>query len=241
MTSLFVAWAISAGILIFLAVTLGVVIGRGFLGILIDDRGRYSLTHLQIVLWTIVVFSLISGVFFGRLTEDAKTALDFTIPEELLIVLGISIASTAVSTVIKEQKNQSHPQRIAASNDADRPIFTQVFLLEEGEMADKAIDVAKFQNFWLTLILVIAYVALAISSFSDLSSPTEVTALPGFAGAFVTLLGISHAGYVAGKLPDRGGFPSGLTLELKREGAVPIEAAAPPVAVPDTFVPRNPA
>jgi hypothetical protein len=226
---------------------LGVVIGRGYLGILIDDRGRYSLTHLQIVLWTIVVFSLISGVFFGRLAEDATTALDFTIPDELLVVVGISVASAAVSTVIKTQKNLTHPERIAASNQDDQPRFTQMFLIEEGEMADKAIDVAKYQNFWLTLILIVAYLALVVASFNDLTSPTEITALPGFAGTFVTLLAISHAGYVAGKLPSRPGIPQGLTLRRLRDGAVPRAlapaAAVPamaPVLAPEIYDPRNP-
>jgi hypothetical protein len=239
---LFVAWGISAGVLVFLAAVLGVVVGRGYLGILIDDRGRYSLTHLQIVLWTIVVFSLISGVFFGRLTNDPKTALDFTIPDELLVVVGISVASTAASTVIKAQKNLTHPERIAASNNADRPRFAQIFLIEEGEMADKAIDVAKFQNFWLTLTLIVAYVALAIGKFSDLSSPADVTSLPGFAGTFVTLLGISHAGYLVGKVPDRSGIPQGLTLDLMRRRAVPATADVAPVmaAAPPPYVPRNP-
>jgi hypothetical protein len=242
-TPLFVAWGISAGILILSAIVLGIIIGRGYLGILIDTRGRYSLSHLQIVLWTFVVFSLISGVFFGRLVKDAQTALDFTIPDELLIVVGISVVATATSSVIKTQKDLSHPETIAASNADDRPRFGQIFLLEEGEFADKAIDVAKFQNFWITLILIVAYVALAIGSFKDLTSPEEVTALPGFAGTFVILLGVSHAGYLAGKLPDRPGQPSGLTLQGLRQGAVPLAAPAATQVAPATpsYVPRNPA
>ena len=44
MQSLFVAWVVSAVLLALLAVALGVLIGRGYLGILIDNRGRYSLT-----------------------------------------------------------------------------------------------------------------------------------------------------------------------------------------------------
>jgi hypothetical protein len=36
------------------------------LGILIDDRGRYSLTRLQLSLWTLVVLSLTAGVFAAR-------------------------------------------------------------------------------------------------------------------------------------------------------------------------------
>jgi hypothetical protein len=245
---MFVAWAISAAVLVGLAVVLGLLIHRGPAGILIDERGRYSLTHLQIVLWTLVVFSLIAGVFFGRLAEDARTALDFTIPDELLVLVAISVGSAAVSTVIKTQKDTSHPQTIAASVSpgvpGDHPRLAQIFLIEEGEMADRAIDATKFQNFWITLILVVAYVALAISTFGGLASPEEIIALPGFSGTFVTLLGISHAAYVAGKLPDRPGIPQGLSLRLRQQGAVPAPAAALPAAAPGlpalTYAPRNP-
>jgi beta-lactamase superfamily II metal-dependent hydrolase len=253
MTSLFVAWGVSAAALAGLAVVLGMAIGRGPFGILIDDRGRYSLTHFQIVLWTIVVFSLISGVFFGRLAEEAKSALAFTIPDELLVLVGISAGSAAVASVIKAQKAISHPERIAASvppgTPGDKPRLAQIFLVEEGELADRAIDATKFQNFWITLILVVAYVALAISAFQQLTSPQDITALPTFSGTFVTLLGISHAAYVAGKVPDRPGDPDGLSVKLRQLHAVPIAVpplvpaagpAAPPPAPAPTYVPRNP-
>ena len=55
---------------------LALVVGRSrplkrWLGILIDDRYRYSLTHFLIVLWSIVILSLIAGVFFGRLMAES--------------------------------------------------------------------------------------------------------------------------------------------------------------------------
>jgi hypothetical protein len=178
------------------------------LGVLIDARGRYSLTQLQIVLWTIVVIALISGVFWARLIDDAATALSFSIPGELLGVLGISVGSTVAATVVKAQKDDHRAAQIAASDATTRPSFKQVFTVEEGEFADRAIDVTKFQNFWFTLILIAAYIGLCIASFNDLGSISELKALPGFDGNFVTLLGISHAGYIAGKLPDRPGTPS---------------------------------
>jgi len=102
------------------------------------------------------------------------------------------------------------------------------------------IDVAKFQNFWITLILVVAYVAQTIKAFNDVTSPGDISALPGFAGTFVTLLGISHAGYIAGKLPNRPGTPSGLTLQLRRQGAMPAPPTATALAAAPTYVPRNP-
>jgi hypothetical protein len=194
-------------VLVVVAVLLGHGVGRGSLGVLIDSRGRYSLTQLQIVLWTLVVISLISGVFWARLIDDPSSALTFDIPGELLGVLGISVGSTVAATVVKSQKDEHRTVHIAASDATNPPSFKQVFTIEEGEFADRAIDVTKFQNFWFTTILVAAYIGLCIAQFNDLGSISELTALPGFDANFVTLLGISHAGYIAGKLPDRGGIP----------------------------------
>jgi hypothetical protein len=208
---LYAAWAVSAAVLVAAAVALGRAVGRGYLGVLIDARGRYSLTQLQIVAWTVVVISLIAGVFVARLLDDANTALTFGIPGELLGVLGISVGSTGAATVVKSQKDEQRPEHIAASDATNPASFKQVFTIEEGEFADRAIDVTKFQNFWFTLILIVAYIGLCIAQFNDLKSISKLTSLPGFDANFVTLLGISHAGYIAGKLPNRPGTPKAST------------------------------
>ena len=108
MTTLYAAWAISAGVLLLLAIAFGVGVRASSVGILIDQRGRYSLTQLQIVLWTIVVISLISGVFWARLFDDATTALDVSIPGELG-VLGISVGSTVAAMVVKAEEGRVPP------------------------------------------------------------------------------------------------------------------------------------
>jgi hypothetical protein len=74
-------------------------------------------------------------------------------------------------------------------------------------MADKVIDVTKFQNFWITLILVGAYVVLAVATISSLSDIGQLMSLPGLSANLVSLLAISHAGYLAGKIPSPAGEP----------------------------------
>jgi hypothetical protein len=239
MKGVLIAWGLSVLPLLLLAVWLGRFLGRGYAGILIDNRGRYSLTQFQLVLWTLLVLSLLSGLFFARAFSGVvQDALDFAIPTELLIVMGISLAGGAISSTIKAGKDASHPERIAASNAQDRPRFAQMFLVEEGALADQVVDVAKFQNFWLTLILVTAYGFLAIKTIMSVTSITAVV-LPGFDDSFLVLLGISHAGYLAGKLPDQPGSPPGLTVALRGQGALP--AVAPVASPPLSYAPRNPA
>lgn len=235
MRSVWLPWLLSAGVLVGAAIGLGhKVLHRGITGILIDSRGRYSLTHFQVVLWTIVGLSLIAGLFVARWLAGINGALSFTIPEQLLAAMGISLGGASAATAIKAGKDNAHPMRVAASDTGDPPRFSQVFLVEEGDAADQAVDVTKFQNFWITLILVAAFVALTFS-FNEGRQVTEVE-IPSFSGTLLTLLGISHAGYLAGKLPDKAGVPRGLSLELRQRGALPVGASGTPAL---TYTPRN--
>ena len=244
MSGILWSWAVSAVVLLALAVALGsrVRLGPGSpkpawwpLGILIDNRGRMSLNRLQVVLWSLVVISLISGAFFGRLIEGVSDPLGFTIPERVLGLLGISlgtgvtVGAAKASKSIKAEKNQpaeAPPDGKAKSQLAtheatgSEPNFWQVFMLEEGTMADEAVDVTKFQSFAITIVLVVAYVAMAIKAIADARLAADVTALPNISGTFLVLLGISYAGYLGGKLPSQAGTP--------RVAASPPETFAPP-------------
>jgi hypothetical protein len=236
------AWLISAAALVLLAVVLSIVMSpaQAPLGILIDNRGRYSLTHFQLVLWTILILSLVSGVFWGRLIEDVGDPLSFKIPGEVLGLLGISVGSAVLATTVKASKNASDPDNVAASSkNNDRPRFWQMFMVEEGEYADKVIDVTKYQNFIITLILVAAYTALAIHAVSDAASAAAVKTLPKFSETFLILVGISQAGYVGAKAITgksgegaQKGKPQGLTLANRAA----VAAGNPPPG----FTPRNP-
>jgi hypothetical protein len=199
------AWAVSAIVLLGLAVVLGSLVRPtgGPLGILIDSRGRFSLTHLQVVIWSIVVLSLISGVFWGRLVAGAADPLSFSIPDQVLGLLGISVGSAMGVSAVKSAKDVRAPEQIATSARGYRPRLGQIFLLEEGEYADRVVDIAKFQNLALTVVLAVAYVVLAAHALHDAKSAAGLSALPVFSGTFLTLLGISHAAHLAGKLPGQ--------------------------------------
>jgi hypothetical protein len=216
MNDIFIAWGISAALLVVLAL----VVGRSrplnrWLGILVDDRYRYSLTHFQIVLWSIVILSLIAGVFFGRLIAGVGDPLDVAIPDQVLGLIGISAGSAVTAITIKAAKN---PDKIGSP----KPQVRQIFLAEEGAYADQVIDVTKYQNFITTIILVVAYVALSINAIHDAGSADKVTSLPDISGTFLILLGISHGAYLAAKAPAKTGDPSGMTVTTRR--AAPASA-----------------
>ncbi|MFI5531774.1 hypothetical protein ACIA8O_24895 [Kitasatospora sp. NPDC051853] len=221
MAPVYLAWVISAALGVLLAIGLGVTIGRGPLGILIDRRGRYSLTHLQVVLWTLVVVSLIAGVVMGRLVEGVEDALDLTLPAQVLGVLGISVGSAVTAKVIKTNADVRRADVVAASSRKlkDPPRLAQVVLVEEGPLADRLVDVAKFQNLVFTVVVLAGYVGAAVVHLRSAANPAAVTSLPDFSSTFVTLLGISHAGYLTGKAVPSGETPAaGLTLQMRNEG-----------------------
>jgi hypothetical protein len=220
MAAIFAWWASSAVILVALGILVGFLATGRLLGLLIDSRGRYSLTHLQLSLWTIVILSLVAGVFFGRWQHHVEP-LGFSIPSVVLALLGISVGSAVTVTAAKTAKNTTRPANVAATVPAPagtevpgpwRPSLLQIFLLEEGTYADQVVDITKFQNFVITVVLVLGYIGLAVQSITAAGGASKVTALPAFSGTFLVLLGISHAGYLAGKLPSPGGQPAGLTM-----------------------------
>jgi hypothetical protein len=206
-------WGGSAAALLLLAGVVGFAATRHPLGVLIDSRGRYSLTHLQLTTWTIVILSLLSGALFGRLQHSVPDPLGLTIPPELLAVMGISVGSAVLVSSAKAIRNVRNPTSVAASGPApDQPKLIQIFLLEEGAYADQAVDLTKFQNFVITIILVIAYVAEASHAIIQAKTATAFVALPGFSAGFLTLLAIGNGGHFLGKLIPAPGKPIGLTV-----------------------------
>lgn len=230
------SWAVAAVVLVVLAILLGLRVSLPpgtvkpkppWLGILIDNRGRFSLNRLQLIIWTIVVISLVAGVFFGRLIEGVGGPLEFTIPGRVLGLLGISVGAAVTVATIKSSKSAqattvapiapevvpTPPKgraetKLATYQATGRPPFLgQIFMVEEGAYADDVIDASKFQSFAITIVLVVAYVAMAISTISKAGSAASVTALPDLKGTFLVLLGISYAGYAGGKLPSPVGTP----------------------------------
>jgi hypothetical protein len=75
-----------------------------------------------------------------------------------------------------------------------KPHFSQIWLEEEGDGADQVISITKYQNFIFTLVVIAFYIVAA----------WRLGGLPELPESIVWLIGISHAGYVGGKIPDKG-------------------------------------
>ena len=222
MTALWMGWGLSVAVMVGIAAWAGWAATHRIGGILIDTCGRYSLTRLQVSLWTILVVSLLAGVLAARATVAGLDPLDFKVPDTVLAALGVSLGSGVVSIAIKAYKNRTRGDYVAASDAparaAEEPAgqrppsarLRQIVLVEEGPLADEAVDVTKFQNLLFTLFLIGAYVVIAVRAFRGygppppIRGPAEITGLPELNATFLTLLVISDASYLSGKLSRPG-------------------------------------
>jgi hypothetical protein len=229
MTAIQISWSVFGGALLLITIALGWAFTGHPLGVLIDSRGRYSLTHLQITIWSIVILSLILGAFAGRWVARVPNPLDFTIPTEVLALMGISLGSTVFTTAVKAGNDSRRPESVAASMDNPsgikgakgrstfdndgvpfdkewKPRLRQIFLLEEGSYADKVVDIAKYQQLIITIVLAVAYIGLAFRA-AGVVDPATFSALPALGSTFLVLLAASHGAYIAGKMPKQAGSP----------------------------------
>ncbi|MET9229302.1 hypothetical protein [Lentzea sp. NPDC003310] len=222
MATTFWAWIVSAAVIVLLAVVVPSRLGTQ--NVLRDARGRYSLSRVQVMLWTVVLLSLISGMAFGRFAAGQVDVAGFQIPDQVLWLLGISVGSGVVAVAVKVAKSTTRPESVAAYPlGAEGGRFWEMLTVEEGASAGKSIDLAKFQNFVITVLLVLLYVAQAVSALKAVDNPAGIAGLPAFSDAFLVLLGVSHAGYLLGKVPSPAGTPEGGTM-AQRLAAVAAEA-----------------
>jgi hypothetical protein len=192
-------WLVSFSVLLVVAIAIGLRATQKYTGILIDGRGRYSLTHFQIVLWTIVILSSALGV----LISTGFDTTHFVLSPQLLGLMGISAGSAVLAAGVKGTKdapgstaNVARAGAFTLRNGKQTTIaagIAQIWLEEEGDQADKVVSITKYQNFIFTLVILCFYVTIALKKGG----------LPVLPDNVVWLIGISHAGYVGGKVPDK--------------------------------------
>jgi hypothetical protein len=213
-------WSASAVALLALACIVGLRATGDPFAILLDDRERFSLSRLQLVAWTAVVLSLLKSVAALRILAG-RDALAISIADELLVVMGIALGTSAVAEALKSSQDASHPEQVAVGRPSDRPRWVQLFLAESGAGADRTIDVAKFQNLLLTVVVIVVYCANVLRTLGGKGA--EIDALPGFSQTMLVLVGVSHVGYLAGKLPAPVGVPSAGLRTVQQRNAVLLE------------------
>jgi hypothetical protein len=221
----FISWVVILVLLTLFVLLAGYLIKGKLLGCLIDSRNQMSLSRLQTIVWTILIISAFLAEALIRTRADCPSALAISVPEQLWIVLGISVTSLVGSPLIrnsKKDKDLRGPQesarvgsnmaklagqdmvsandimrigRVVVKRDADQARLSDMF--KGDEVTDcSQLDLGKIQMFYFTLILVIAYGAQLGSLFL---AQHVFESMPVLDSSMVALLGISHAGYLGNK------------------------------------------
>ena len=193
------------------------VVGHGVtgrpLGLLIDERKKVSLSRLQMVLWTLVILSglltaalsnislfiaALSNADLQKQLGPGFAPLAIVLSPNVWLLMGISTTSLIGSPLIKSGKMAQG--KIDTRDDVDDAELADLFRGEELSNYD-VLDLAKVQMFFFTLVLVLTYAVMlgAMMSPGASSLNTPITRLPDLDPSMITLLGISHAGYLANK------------------------------------------
>lgn len=211
--------AVTGNLLLFAAC--GQAITRSPIGILRTGRNTLSLSLLQMVAWSALVLgAILTAAACRGVAQGASQALALKIPSELLQVMGISFASAAAAPAILALKTQPaaiDQVQTAADRMGEplvgsdqlvrRPLGARVRLadLVRGDELNGAgsVDLGKVQQLSISALMIVVYGAMVATLFRWEHFDSAITEFPGFSDEFVTLLLISHGGYLALKAASK--------------------------------------
>jgi hypothetical protein len=206
----------------------GVEVYRRPLGILTSGTNRYSLSRLQMFLWTWLILSAVSAAALVRAFQfgggDLATAFSIEIHNDLYVVMGVAFFTGAASpalialkaqgasdpvqrdlAALRLNENVAARGRVATRPTSQPPRLSD--LVEGDELASAGVvDLSKVQQLMLTVTLVGVYAAMLFGLFvgdqffTPLAKPSATkTVLPLLNDDMVKLMVLSHAGYLGYK------------------------------------------
>jgi cell division protein FtsL len=191
-------WLCTLALLLGLAICVGRVVTGDWRGILVDTRNKLSVARLQLLLWTAFVLSAWLAAVLANVAAGAPDPLGISVPQGLWAAMGVSTASLAAAPYVLKRQPGTLARNASAGAASWRDLVS-----DEVDGFDHLVDLGKLQMLLVTGVLLVAYgVALADRLRRD---PAAVHVLPSVNDAFVILLGISHAGYLAKKRAPRTG------------------------------------
>lgn len=189
MSSMLSYWLPTLIVILLILVGLGVWINGRYLGILIDSRRKMSLSRFQVVLWSWLIISTFLAVGL------AKGTMNIAMAPEIWALMGISFGSAAGAVIVKGAKQKSHllheKDNIQSADPSD--------MFKGEENTDEAyVDITKVQMFFFTVAILLGYLA-ALWGYDFKPDEHGAISFPPLSAQLVTILGISHAGYLTVK------------------------------------------
>jgi hypothetical protein len=230
------AWACALMGTMFVVASLGYESNGRFWGVLIDERKRFSLSRLQMALWTVLILSTLYVIFVGNAVRgSADDVLNVEIGFNLIALMGFSITSYIVAPIASKSKSEQSASEaelarkgtdltqlqglsvppskvgtlIVKGSDSDARIGDLIRGEEIGNATE--IDLPRFQMLLITVVVVIGYgIAVGIEMAS---ANATLIKLPDIQQTIMLLVLVSHGGYLAGKVAPTSATSDGLTSQ----------------------------
>lgn len=151
----------------------------------IDDKVAppYSLSRLQLLVWTVVISCSYIYVVFC-LNNDPSVVIE--INKTALFLLGISLVTKGAASTIDNAQSEGKRNQ----DEPSTGFFTDILSDDEG------VSIHRMQNFIWSVIAITVYICIL---FGDHTSPAE---LPTLDNTLLILTGLSSAGYLGMKLGE---------------------------------------
>ena len=245
-----VAWPVCLLGLFLLFIFAGLQIRDRWAGVLIDERNRFSLSRLQVSLWTSVILSSLYVLFVANVVRGGPgfDSLKINVDPNLVMLMGLSIASfvsvpivlnlktdksastdaldKANSTLVVSQQLSSPISAVGQLAVKQAPVDARFADFFRGEDVANAtvVDLPKVQMLLMTVVVVLAYCAAVLSLLGQGSWLLDQ--LPKLSETVLLLVLVSHGGYLGGKLIPATGSSAGPTAEVTSRALIASQRAS---------------
>jgi len=168
---------------------------------LVMGHNGYSLSKLQIVLWTTAI-AVSYLLCLWKLQRDPDASLAIAIPSNLLLLMGFSggsyLAAYGVRAYQEQRYRGEEQKRVRTARlESHHANWTDIVSDYAG-----GLDISKVQMLVWTVVALSAYVIQFAHDYPQLG--TMLPALPDVGDALVALMGVSQAAYIGRKaIPER--------------------------------------
>lgn len=204
--------AMFLGVALALGILAGILLwrGQGFSRFLVGRDNRYSKSKFQIAIWfAIVIIAYVSTLVLRWWASLPSLVGGVTIPDNLLLLSGISALSFGTAKAITQSKQNdpaATPKKAALA-----PSFPSDLVNDDGDQP----DLGDFQMVVISIMAVGIYFVQVISFLGVLDLKAHIQ-LPDVDSTLLSIFGISHGAYVVKKaaskddgVPAKGGAAGG--------------------------------
>lgn len=171
--------------------------GSGFTQLCLGKDGRLSNSQTQIAVWFFTVITSLLTILIFRITyTHFRYANGIGIPENLLVLSGLSTIVFVGARAATEAQVQSNPNSKTFLEPSKKASIYDLFSNDEGNF-----DLADFQMIVVTVVAVLTYF-LAFQAYLEVIPFKAATQLPDVTGTVLALFGLGQGAYLVRKISD---------------------------------------